>query len=724
MRKTFSNFILLSGITLLTFPQTLLAQQLNLKDIWASAKYSPNGIQNFIALNDGKSFVKLENNEISVFDFKTGNKLSTLVKKTDLKYEGKEIRMHSFTFSSDESKVLIESDIQPIYRHSYETKVFVLDLKTKTITNIFGGYCRYATFSPDGNKVAGVVNNNIIVQNIKDSSVVIIGGDGKANEIIYGAVDWVYEEEFTMSRGYEWSPDGKNIAYFRFDERKVPEFTIELYQGKSYPTLEKYKYPKAGEPNSLVSVNVFELASLKNTQIASTESDNSYLPRIQWATANLLYYQHLNRHQNNLKVHQFNIQTGANTTIYEETNKYYIDINNQYYFDKTGMSFLFLSERNGFNQIYQLNTQTKNLKAITPASYDVDAIKYYDTDKGIIYFTSAEETPTERQLYKITISNNKKTKITTKSGWHNVTFTKGGHYFLESYSTFATPPVYTLKDNNGKVIRELENNENLVKLLEKENLGKFKFGKLTTAQGTSLNYWQILPPNFDESMKYPVLFYVYGGPGSQTVKNQWGGANFMWFQFLAQQGYIIMSVDNRGTGFRGEEFKKCTYLNLGKLEIEDQIASAQWMATKSYVDSSRIGIWGWSYGGFMSSLGITLGCDIFKAAIAVAPVTNWKFYDNIYTERYMRTPQENQGGYEFNAPLSHVDKIKGKFLLIHGTADDNVHVQQTMEMVRIMVEKNIAFESEFYPNKNHGIYGGMTRMHLFNRITHFINENL
>ncbi|MBX2985287.1 MAG: S9 family peptidase [Bacteroidia bacterium] len=724
MNKTISKIILLFGIVLITFPQITQAQNLVLNDIWASSKYSPKGVSNFVAMQDGKRFVKLDDNEINTYDLKTGKKLATIVSKSDLKFKGKEITISSFDFSADETKVLIESDIQPIYRHSYEAKAYVLNLKTKEIKYVFGEPCRYPTFSPDGDKVAAVLHNNLIVENLSNGSVTAIGGDGKANEIIYGAVDWVYEEEFSMSRGFEWSPDGKRIAYLRFDERKVPEFTIELYNGDSYPKPETYKYPKAGEPNSIVSVNVYDLTALKSISIASTENDDSYLPRIQWANADILYFQQLNRHQNHLAIKRYIPSKDLTETVYEEDNKYYIDINDQYYFDKTGTRFVFLSERKGFNQIFEYNTQNKALTEITMPTYDVDAIKYFDSDKGVIYFTSAEETPSERQLYKIEISKKKKTKITNGAGWHNVTFTKGGHFFMEVFSTFSTPPIYLLKDNNGKLVRELENNEILSNKLKNEKFGSYSFGQLTTSNGDKLNYWQILPTDFDANKKYPVLFYVYGGPGSQTVKNQWGGSNYIWFQMLAQKGYIIMSVDNRGTGFRGEEFKKCTYLNLGKLEIEDQILSARWMAAQPYVDASRIGIWGWSYGGFMSSLGITLGSDIFKTAVAVAPVTNWKFYDNIYTERYMRTPIENKDGYEFNAPLAHVNKIKGKYLIIHGTADDNVHMQQSMEMVRLMVEKNIAFESEFYPNKNHGIYGGLTRLHLFNRITNFIVENL
>ena len=735
MIKALQNLSLLVGF-LICIPQvqaqlnassnnSSIEGEITLKDIWASGKFNPKGIKGFTAMKDGKSFVALEENALNIYDLKSGKKSKTLLSEADLSINDKTLKIASFKFSDDETKILITTDVKSIYRHSTSSSVYVYDLKLKKLYSVFeGGNCMYPTFSPDGSKVVGVTDNNILVMDYVTQFITLIGGDGLANEVLNGRVDWVYEEEFSMSRGYEWSPDGKHIAYYKFVEKLVPEFTLELYQGKSYPVRENYKYPKAGEANSVVSVYLFDFATSNSRLIETTEEDDSYLPRIQWANKDFLYIQKLNRHQNHLEVMKVNVTNSQSVVIWEEKNKYYIDINNEFYFANEGNTFLFLTEMNGYNQIMRMDTRTMEATLVTEPMYDVDKIVFYDAAKEIVYYTSAEVSPTERHLYKIDIKKKNKEKLSNQVGWNSVNFITGGMFYVNIHSTFTTPSVYSLHDNNGKLIRVLEDNKELKARIDSLSLGKSEFGQLTTEEGISLNYWQILPPNFNENKKYPVLFFVYGGPGSQTVKNSWGGPNFFWHQLLAQQGYIVMSVDNRGTGFRGEEFKKSTYLNLGKLEIQDQIASAKWMAQKPYVNKDRIGIWGWSYGGFMSSLGITLGADVFKTAIAVAPVTHWKYYDNIYTERYMRTPQENKEGYDFNAPLSHVDKIKGNYLLIHGMADDNVHMQHATEMIRAMIDKNIAFQSEFYPNKNHGIYGGMTRLHLYSRMTSFILEKL
>jgi dipeptidyl-peptidase-4 len=732
--KSIKNLILFIGI-LFWFSHTIAQNnkdskgaengKITLEDIWSSGKFNPKGVKNFIAMKDGKTFVKLEQNEIVSYDLKSGKKIKTIISKDELKTGDRNIGVSHFEFSQDENKVLIFAEIRSIYRHSYEAQNYVYDIKLKKLTPVFGGtYIRHAQLSPFGDKVAAVQNNNIIISNLEDDYVWVIGGDGIPNEVINGAVDWVYEEEFSMSRGFEWSPDGKNIAYYKFIESHVPEFTLDMYLGNSYPNKETYRYPKAGEPNSKVSVRIFNLENARDRVLETTEDDDSYLPRIQWASSNIVCIQKLNRHQNHWQVISHNVQSETRSILLEEKNKFYIDINPKFHFDEKAENFLFLTERNGFNQIMNFNIQNAKLTPITEANYDVDKVVYYDTKNKSIYYTSAEVSPTERHLYKIEIPSKKKIKLTQESGWHSPSFTQGGLFYLNVFSNFTSAPTYTLHDNNGKIIRVLEDNKELSATLESINLGKTEFGKLETADGVKLNYWQILPPDFNENKKYPVLFFVYGGPGSQTVKNAWGGANYFWHQMLAQQGYIVMSVDNRGTGFRGEEFKKATYLNLGKLEIQDQIASAKWMAQKPFVDKNRIGIWGWSYGGFMSSLGITVGADIFKTAIAVAPVTHWKYYDNIYTERYMRTPNENKEGYDNNAPLSHIDNIKGNYLLIHGTADDNVHPQHAFEMIKGMIQKNKVFDSEFYPNKNHGISGGLSRLHLYNKMTNFILEKL
>jgi len=732
-------------------PKNKTNQTINLKDIWASSTYAAKGVSNFNTLNDGKTFVKLEQNEIVAYDIKTGKKTRTMLTNEALVYQNKPIKIQSFTFSDDQKKILIKTANKQLYRHSYESVVYVYDFDTKKMQEIFGGaHCRYASFSPNAQRIAAVINNNLLVEDLNNGFQFVVGGDGKPNEIINGAVDWVYEEEFSMSKGFEWSPDGKHIAYLRFDESEVKEFSLENYDGNNYPFLEKYKYPKAGEANSVVGVYLFSFNTNNSTLLLDTKEDDSYIPRIQWASPHMLYIQKLNRHQNHLEILQHNLNNRSTRVIMEEKNETYIDINNELYFDKTGQNFLFLSERNGsFKQLFNFSTETLQLTALSSNTFDVDAILYYDTDKKIVYYSAPftgegmGKTPVDenagpfnpytnkaadRHLYKYDMGKKTTEVLTNKNGiqagWYQASFTKSGNYYLQTYSTFTTPPVYTLHDNTGKLIRTLEDNASLNDKLKELGPIDYEFGTIKVNNQVALPYWRIYPPNFDANKKYPVLFFVYGGPGSQTVKNAWGGGNYLWHRHLAAQGYIVMSVDNRGTGFNGTSFKKCTYLQLGKIEIEDQIFAAKQMASLSYVDKDRIGIWGWSYGGFMSSLGITSGAEVFKTAIAVAPVTHWKYYDNIYTERYMRTPAENPLGYNENSPIQHISKLKGNYLLIHGTADDNVHHQNAMEMIRAMIDKNIRFESEFYPNKNHGIYGGMSRLHLYDRMTRFIIEKL
>ena len=724
MINNFSKTMLLWSLFLLS-TLTYAQETIELEDIWAKGTFRTESVQNFISVQNGKFYAKLQDNEIVLYDFKSGKQNQVLVSSEQLQHSGKPLKVHQFKLSNDENKVLILANMRKIYRHSFESLVFVYHIQSQKLEPVFEGtYCRYPLFSPQGNRVSAVIENNIYIQDLHTKEARIIGGDGYVNHIINGAVDWVYEEEFSMSRGYEWSPDGEHLAYYRFDESVVPEFTLKLYQGNPYPNHETYRYPKAGKPNSKVSIWVYDFEQGISNQIMTTEEDDSYIPRIQWSPKGLLYLQKLNRHQNHLEIFEHNPSESKTQVFFEERNPAYIDINPQLYFNSQGTAFLFLTDINGFQQIAMYSIDSKKITFLTPAEYDVSSILNYDTKKNLVYFSGYREHPTELHMYSLNIKRNQIERHTQEKGWHSVSFTSDGNYYLSVYSDFNTPPIYRLYEAKGKLVRNLVSNTELKNTLSQLNLGSTHFGVVANSEGQNLHYWQIRPPDFDSSKSYPVLFYVYGGPGSQTVKNAFGGPNYLWHQMLAQKGYIVMSVDNRGTGGRGSAFQKATYLNLGKYEIEDQIAVAEFMKKQRYVDSSRIGIWGWSYGGFMSSLGISVGSHTFKTAIAVAPVTHWQYYDNIYTERYMRTPQENPEGYEHNAPLNHVKKIKGKYLLIHGMADDNVHVQHAMEMIKEMIKNNIEFESEMYPNKDHGIYGGYTRLHLYKRMTRFLLENL
>lgn len=713
---------------LLLAPLGAIAQSLNLEDIWLSGKYSSQGVRGFSAMNDGESYVQIDADkernllEINRYSIKEGTRIETLVSNAELTdSDGSRLNIRNFIFSDDESMVMFLTDIQSIYRHSYSAKFHVLDRKSGKVYHSEKGV-RYATFSPDGKKVAYVDANNLFILDLATEQTTQVTNDGKNNAIINGAVDWVYEEEFSMSRGFEWSNDGAYIAYYRFDESGVKEFSMDIY-GRLYPDQEVWKYPKAGEANSVVHVYTYSLANNKSVQCATGVNDDIYLPRIKWTDkANTLSIQRLNRLQNHWEILFADAASGKTEVVYEEKNAAYIDITDNLDFNKG--SFIFSSERSGYNHLYQYDYAKKSLKAITKGNWDVDAYYGFDQKKGLVFCSAADETAIERNLYAVNIKNGKMAKLNTQSGWNTASFTKGFNYFLHNYSNATTPSTYTLRKADGKQVRVLEENFMLKEALKAANLGSIEFNTLTTDSGVTLNYSMIKPADFDTNKKYPVLMYVYGGPGSQTVKNQWQGSYYLWFNYLTQNGYIVVSVDNRGTGARGEAFKKSTYLELGKFEIEDQIAAAQTLGRLSYVDETRMGIWGWSFGGYMASLGISKGAETFRCAVAVAPVTNWRYYDNIYTERFMRTPQENGVSYDANSPINHVDKIKGHYLIIHGTADDNVHFQNTVEMVDAMIQRNVKFDSEFYPNKNHGIGGGVTRLHLFNRISSFLFTNL
>jgi dipeptidyl-peptidase-4 len=587
----------------------------------------------------------------------------------------------------------------------------------------------YATLNALGNRVAFVSDNNLFYYDLSKNKTVQVTKDGKKNAIINGAVDWVYEEEFTMSRGFEWSPDGQYLAYYRFDETQVPEFGMDIY-GSLYPKRETWKYPKAGEPNSKVQVYIHSVGKSKsmlcNTQDLVSASNNNpfdhYLPRIQWMNNQALCVQKLNRLQNHLQILQFAYAQPNAKVIYSETNDKYVEVVD-WTFSEGSLKAFFTSEKSGYKHLYALDAQNQ-VVALSSGSWEIDQVLGIDQVKQVVYFTSGKDNSSERQLYVLSIADKSIKALTTEKAWHNIRFSPGFNYFTDQYSTLQKPAITALKEANGNLVKILEDNTALSNKLADLSLGQVKFGHFTSVDSVELDYWQILPAQFDSTKRYPVLFFVYGGPGHQTVQNMWSGANYMWYQYLAQKGYMVITIDNRGSGGRGEAFKKMTYLNLGKYETMDYIAAAKYFGQQTYVDAKRIGIFGWSYGGFMASSCITKGADYFKAAVAVAPVTNWRYYDNIYTERYMRTPQVNAEGYDNNSPINHVAKIKGKYLIIHGTADDNVHFQNAAEMIKTMNDQNIPYDAEIYPNTNHGIGGGKTRWHLFNKITDFLLLNL
>jgi len=727
-----SILVLLIIIGNVTIAQDTL-KTISVKDIWKTYSFVAKSVRGINSLANGKEYTMIKKGSVVVYDYKTGDSVSTLVNAIDLSVAGSDepIRLSSFSMNNAENMFLIPTKREAIYRHSSKSEYFVWDVNTKELKPLSGdGKQSLADFSPNSDKIAYVRDNNIFVKDLASDTEKQITTDGKKNHIINGTCDWVYEEEFGFTKGFRWSPDGKRIAYYRFDESKVKEYTLTYY-GDLYPDWEKYKYPKAGEDNSIVEIFIYELGTGVTTKVDIGTETDQYIPRIKWTSdPEKLAVQRLNRLQNHLDILLVDATSGNSKIIYTEDNSYYIDITDNLIFTPDNKHFIITSEVDGYNHIYLYHMDGTFSKQLTSGNWEITNVYGYDAKHKMIYYQSAESSPLNRDLYKVTLKG-KKTKISQKDGTNNASYSNNFKYFINNFSTSGVPPVYTVNLSSGEEVRVIEDNEALRNKLAEYQISKPKFFTISTPEITlpdgsevELNAWKILPYNFDPTKKYPVLLSIYGGPGSQEVRNSWGGFNYMWFQMLAENGIIVMAVDNRGTGARGEEFKKMTYLELGKYETLDYIETAKFMGNLPYVDKTKIGIFGWSYGGFMSSNALFQGADYFSTAIAVAPVTNWKYYDNIYTERFMRTPQENPDGYNNNSPINHVDKLKGNYLLVHGGADDNVHPQNSLDMFSALVKADKQFDFYLYPNKNHGIYGGNTRYHLFKKMTDFLYENL
>ncbi|MAW21772.1 MAG: S9 family peptidase [Flavobacteriales bacterium] len=705
---------------LLITPISAQKKEITLEDLWKNYSFYPKSYRGIKSMNDGEHYSKMEKTnsgqEIIKYQFKDGKKVHTLFKSTDFEIP----TINAYMFSDDEKKLLLKTETRKIYRYSSESVYYIYNIFTDKLKKLSNEKVMYATFSPNANKVAYVFENNLYIKNIRTNKITQVTNDGRKNYIINGASDWVYEEEFALVRSFEWAPDGENIAYYKFDESHVKEFSMDLFKGGLYPTQEVFKYPKAGEENSVVKIYLYNLKEEKNTFLY-TKKDYEYFPRIKWTNnPNKLIVFGMNRHQNELDFIIVNASDCSNTVLFTEKDKYFIDIHDNLTF-LPEENFIWTSEKDGFNHIYIKNLNGSE-QQITNGKWEVTSFEGVDSDNMQVYYRSTEEGSINRTLYVQNLITGEKRKLSTQLGDNSVRFSKNMKYYINSYSNANTAPYYTLHKSNGKQLKVLEDNAEFNTKMEQYDLSEMEFLTIKTTD-TELNAWMIKPPNFNKNKEYPLYMFLYGGPGSQQVTNSFWTKNY-WHQMLAQNGYIVACVDNRGTGGKGSEFKKMTYKELGKFETIDQINAAKYFGNLAYIDSERIGIQGWSYGGYMSSLAITKGADIFSLAIAVAPVTNWRYYDNIYTERYMQTPQENASGYDENSPINHVEKLKGDYLLIHGSADDNVHVQNSMEMISALVKANKQFDLFIYPDKNHGIYGGNTRYHLYKKMTDFILDNL
>ena len=660
--------------------------------------------------------------QIDLYDFATLKKVSTLIDSKN--FPALADGIDSYTFSTDEKMILIANATNQIYRHSFTADYFLYNTATKELSKILT-QVQEPTFSPDGKKIAFAKENNLFIYDLTTKLTTTVTTDGKKNAIINGITDWVYEEEFAYVRAFDWSKDSKKLAYIRYDESQVPEFSMSMFHKDLYPTIETFKYPKAGEKNSLVSMFIYDVTVASKKEINLSNYTDFYIARMKWTSDdNVLSAQILNRHQDNLDLLFIDGNSGSTKIVLNEKDKAYVEVTDNLTFLKDN-SFIWTSEKDGFNHIYLYDKTGKLKNQVTKGNWEVTSYYGFDEKNKTIFYQSVENGSTIRDVYRIGLDGKNKVKLSQQIGTNEATFSPNFDYFINKYGSVTTPTTYTLNTaKDGKEVQSIVNNEALAQKLKAYNLPTKEFFVLKTAEGNELNAWMIKPKDFNPNKKYPVFMYQYSGPGSQQVDNNWTNINDYWFMMLSQQGYIIACVDGRGTGYKGAAFKKITQKELGKYEVEDQIAAAKVIGNYPYVDKTRIGIWGWSFGGFMASNCIMKGADVFKMAIAVAPVTNWRFYDSIYTERYMQTPQENPSGYDDNSPINHVEKLKGKFLLIHGSGDDNVHVQNSMQMMEALIQANKQFDSQIYPDNNHGIYGGMTRIQLFNKMTNFIKENL
>lgn len=748
-------------------------KSITLEDIWTKGTFRTKGVYGIRSMADGEHYCTMSRTGIAKYGYASGEKEGDVCL-----FEGAGVAFESYEFSADEQKILLSAGFEPLYRHSGVSDYYIYDVKAKTFTKIsMGGKQRLTILSPDGTKVAFVRDNNLYWMDLSTLKEHAITTDGKVNEVINGTTDWVYEEEFAITQGFQWSPDSKKIAYMRFDESKVKEYNMQMW-GALYPEDYRYKYPKAGEDNSKVSLHVYNIETKgrftpvldgRSTTVADGRSKWEYIPRFQWTnTPDVLAVMVMNRLQNTMEILAVNTSSNGlnNNTIsklYEEQCDTYVEVPDTWQFITVGkgkkaqQQMLITSERDGYRHIYLYGMDGKMVKQVTSGNYEICDVPGIDVKNQRLYYTSREPVDgmnlvncaIEKNLFVIGFDGKKKKCLDHSFGqrldvwgnpWHgdknaiaymhgtyNATFSNGCKYYICTYSDHSTPPLYTLHDANGKLIKTLEDNHELGhKIFAEYEAYRKIFGTFKTSNGTELNYYTIKPRDFDRNKKYPVLIYVYGGPGNQQVTNSYGYSDYYWYHMLAEKGYVVMCFDGRGTGGRGAAFKKQTYRDLGRMECEDAIEAARWLGQQSWVDKDRIGIWGWSFGGYLSTLSLLKGNDVFKTAIAVAPVMNWRYYDNIYTERFLGLPKDNAKGYDDNSPLNFADRLKGNYLLIHGTGDDNVHFQNSAEMVERLENAGKQFEFRIYPNKNHSIYDhtGNTRLNLYQLMTDFILRKL
>jgi len=696
-------------------------KEITLKEIW-DGTFSTERMNALNSMNgDFYSLLNRDeegNTTVDKYSYSTLEKVETIVSSADLKdLDG----FSSYKFNADETKLILGTQFKKIYRRSYSGTFYAYDVASKKLS-LIGKDIQEPLFSPDNKKVAYAKDNNIYIKDFSRNALIQVTKDGEKNSVINGITDWVYEEEFGFVRAFEWSKNSRYLAFLRFNESDVPTFSMDIVGDELYPNQQVFKYPKAGEKNADVTFHMYTLANKTTKKISL--GDFEYIPRIKWSNNDaILVATTLNRYQNNLKLHKVNALRSSSKVLLNETDKAYIDITDNLTF-LIDNSFIWTSERDGFNHIYHYDFNGNLINQITKGDWEVTNYYGFNPTKKTIYYQSVENGSINRGVYSIGLDGKNKQLLSNKDGQNSAAFSTNLNYFINTFSTSEIPPIYSLYSAEGEMLKVVKDNAELKEELTDYKMSPKEFSTINI-NGNDLNMWMIKPVDFDENKAYPMLMFQYSGPGSQQVGNRWNGTNDYWHNMLAQKGMIVVCIDGRGTGLKGADFKKVTQKELGKFEVEDQIAAAKKLAERSYIDEDNIGIWGWSFGGFMSTNALLKGSDIFSTAIAVAPVTSWRFYDTVYTERYMQTPQENASGYDENSPINYADKLEGNYLLVHGTGDDNVHVQNSMRMINALIEANKQFDMFIVPDRTHGIYkGANTRLNLYTKMTNFVEEHL
>ena len=703
--------------------------QLTVERIFATSDFRLQSLPAIQWMDDGQRYTFVgENGDLMVEDAASGRR-EVLVAAASLVPPGgtEPIDIEGYEWAGGERKLLIYTNTQRVWRANTRGKYYVWDLDRRTLTpaSTQPGWQQFAKFSPDGSRVGFVRDNDLFVTELATGRETRLTQDG-SETIINGTFDWVYEEELGLQDGWRWSPDGERIAFWRIDQSPVRTFYMIQETDSLYSQPVALRYPKAGSPNPTARIGVVEVGGGRTTWMDTGSDPEALLARMEWAESPTeVVIQRTNRIQNRLDVLMADAATGRSRVLFTETDSAWVDVEDTFTWLDGGRQFLWSSERDGYRHLYLYNRDGSLARQLTRGEWEVTSVLGVDERGGWVYFGAAEEGPLQRHVYRVRLNGRGGVEqLSREAGTHNAALSPAGTYYLDFYSTISTPTVTRLHRADGTEVRVLADNARVRQTVAGLSIRPPEFLQIPTSDGTQLNAWMIRPADFDPAKKYPVLMYVYGGPGSQTVTDAWGGSRYLWHQSLAQRGYIVVSVDNRGTGARGRDFKKVTYLDLGAREAADQIEAANWLARQPYVDAGRLGIWGWSYGGYMTAFTMSRPGSPFKAGISVAPVADWSLYDTIYTERFMRTPQENPEGYRRSAPVNFAADMKGKLLLVHGTGDDNVHFQNSVRLANALQAAGKQFQFMAYPDRTHSISGGRTSVHLFSMLTDWIVQNL